>query len=197
MTGTTRRLRDVAYGQGTFRAHHSPICPEILRTDEISAADQSTWLVHPAWSGIPAHQTRPTGRLTPLVSLTWDGIVTAFPGSDLVPSEPPRRLRRWPHGRGLRRGEKVPVGIHRAFGRRRAPLGPLGSEETTVHVGQPGFSHSATSCAAEGVAPDYYLTERGYLPGMQATLKLATGLRITLTPHRSSGRSRWYLRRQP
>jgi hypothetical protein len=43
MTGTTRRLRDVTYGQGTFRAHHSTICPEIMRKDEISAADQSTW----------------------------------------------------------------------------------------------------------------------------------------------------------
>jgi hypothetical protein len=26
-----------------------------------------------------------------------------------------------------------------AFGRRRAPLGPLGPEETTIHVGRPGF----------------------------------------------------------
>jgi len=26
-----------------------------------------------------------------------------------------------------------------AFGKRQAPLGPLGPEETTVHVGQPGF----------------------------------------------------------
>jgi hypothetical protein len=27
----------------------------------------------------------------------------------------------------------------RAFGKRQAPLGPLGPEETTVHIGQPGF----------------------------------------------------------
>ena len=35
-----------------------------------------------------------------------------------------------------------------AFGKRRAPLGPLG-EETTAHVGQPGFSLGYTLCRSK------------------------------------------------
>ena len=32
----------------------------------------------------------------PVMSLTWEGMVTTFPGSVPVPSEPPRRSHRWP-----------------------------------------------------------------------------------------------------
>jgi len=73
-----------------------------------------------------AHRTRPTGRLTPFMSLTWDGVVATLPGSVPVPSEPPRGSRRWPRGRGLRVGEEVPVSIHR--------LGDSGMTE-------PGLNH--------------------------------------------------------
>lgn len=56
--------------QGTFRAHHTAICPEPTRTAEISAAGQATCQAHLRWSKQPMHKTRPTGRLTRLRALT-------------------------------------------------------------------------------------------------------------------------------
>src|ERR1700747_468997 len=83
-----------------------------------------------------------------------------------------------------------------AFRSRRAPLGPLGPEETTVHVGRPGFfSLGYTLCRRK-------VSRRISTSPSEATCReskrrweLATGLRTTSTPRRSSGRSRWYLRR--
>ncbi len=54
------------------------------------------------------YYTRPTGRLTPIMSLNWDGMVTTFPGSVPVLSEPPRSSRRWPGAEVFRVGEEVP-----------------------------------------------------------------------------------------
>jgi len=50
-----------------------------------------------------------------------------------------------PEGEGRGQGSPRGVSVAKeyvacyAFGKRQAPLGPLGPEETTVHVGQPGF----------------------------------------------------------
>jgi hypothetical protein len=50
---------------GTSGAHQREICPELLRTAEISATGQTIRMVHPPRSGGRRHKTRPTGRLTP------------------------------------------------------------------------------------------------------------------------------------
>ncbi len=49
---------------GAFRAHHIAICPELMRTTEISVAGQTTCVVRSPLSERCLHRTRPTGRLT-------------------------------------------------------------------------------------------------------------------------------------
>src|SRR5215472_4766500 len=52
--------------RGTSGAHQREICPEVLRTAEISAAGQAACLVHPLRSEGSPHKTRPTDRLIQL-----------------------------------------------------------------------------------------------------------------------------------
>jgi len=51
---------------GTFRAHGATICPELMRTTEISTPGQGVSASRSPWSGRRLHKTRPTGRLTRL-----------------------------------------------------------------------------------------------------------------------------------
>jgi hypothetical protein len=64
--GRTGHRQPAAKRSGTFRAHHVAICPELMRTAEISAAGQTVCVARSSWSERRLHRTRPTGRLTPL-----------------------------------------------------------------------------------------------------------------------------------
>ena len=77
---------------GTSGAHQREICPEALRTAEISAAGQALCHVHPPRSDTPRHRTRPTGRLTRLFVLR--------PDLDRPPDAPEQLLdpAKLPHG---------------------------------------------------------------------------------------------------
>jgi len=68
-----------------------------------------------------------------------------------------------------------------AFGKRRAPLGPLG-EETTAHVGQPGFSLGYTLCRSKvSRRIKTSSSNEATCRECKGRWELATGLRLTST----------------
>jgi hypothetical protein len=83
-----------------------------------------------------AHRTRPTGRLTPFHVADLGRNGTTFTGSVPVPSEPPRRSRRWPTAEVFYVGEEVPVGVHRLSnsGRTEPSLKHLGLRLAAIGV---------------------------------------------------------------
>lgn len=64
--GDELNAKDLQDQPGHIRAHQRAICPEVLRTPEISAAGQAACQMHPARSNTREHKTRPTRRLNPL-----------------------------------------------------------------------------------------------------------------------------------
>jgi hypothetical protein len=66
---------------GHIGAHQREICPEALRTAEISVAGHAICLVHPLRSEGSPHKTGLQAVSPPSMPLTCGAIVTAFHGS--------------------------------------------------------------------------------------------------------------------
>ena len=90
---TPRRTpRRPASRSGTFRAHCIAICPELMKTAEISAAGQTACAMRSPWSERRLHRTRPIGRLISCCAQEihgrlagqWRGLITFAPG-DRIP----------------------------------------------------------------------------------------------------------------
>jgi hypothetical protein len=66
-----------------------------------------------------------------------------------------------------------------AFGKRRAPLGPLGPEDTTVHVGQPGFFSLGYTLCGRKVSRRIYMSSpsQANCRDCRRRWELATGVR--------------------
>ena len=103
--------RQSAVGRGTLGAHDSAICPELMRTTEISAAGQSACAVRLPWSGTCPHENpayRPAHP--PTVALTCAGTTSRHDGGTSGAHARLKALSRASRARPLASGTRWPSG---------------------------------------------------------------------------------------